>query len=68
MAEILPNHKKRNATGADIFSGLIGDKGLNTNVAVDIPVKTMILFVVGVVAAVGLSVLAAHYIKKAVNK
>jgi hypothetical protein len=68
MAEILPKHKKRNATGSDIFDGLIGDKGLNMNATVDIPIKTVIIAVIGIVAAVGLSVLAAYYIKKAVNK
>lgn len=56
--------KKRNATGTDFLSGLIGEKGINTNVAVEIPIKTVIIAVVGIVAAVGLSVLVARTIKK----
>jgi hypothetical protein len=60
------NSKKHlNGTGEELLSGLIGDKGLNTNVSVDIPVKTVVIAVVGIVAAVGLSVLVAKSIKKA---
>lgn len=58
--------KQHNSTGGDIFGGLIGDKGLNTNVSVDIPMQTVIIAVVGIVAAVGLSVLVARTIKKSV--
>lgn len=67
MAEILHKDKHKNSTGSDIFGGLISDKGLGIDATVDIPIGTVILAVVGVVAAVGLSVLVAHYIKKAVN-
>lgn len=68
MAEILHKDKHNNSTGADIFGGLISDKGLGINATVDIPIGTVILAVAGVVAAVGLSVFVAYYIKKTVNK
>jgi hypothetical protein len=57
-------NKTKNATGSDIISGLFGENGLKTDVSVELLPSTVILAVVGVVAAVGLSVVAFYYIKK----